>query len=274
MTEVSGRVVVFGNEKGGTGKSTLAMHVLVSLLQANRSVVVIDLDVRQRSLTRYIENRQRFVEQRKFDLLLPKVSRLEPSDRNQLDQREIEDTRNLQAMVDQLRIFNDIVVIDCPGNHTPLAVAAHVMADILVTPVNDSFLDLDVIGEIHPETFELERFSHYTEMVWEARKRRSAALQKPTDWVVARNRMSIQQAKNKKRVHFALSHLQKRCDFRYLPGLSERVIFRELFPVGLTLLDYQQVPLLGKLSMSHVAARQELRMLTQDLGLIEEGADG
>ena len=268
MNTDHGRIVVFGNEKGGTGKSTLAMHVVVSLLQADRTVAIVDLDVRQRSLTRYIENRQRFQQDRDIELQTPHVHEIEPSSRSDLNQRNMEDASKLQALVDQLRIHHDFTVIDCPGNYTPLSVNAHVMADTLVTPVNDSFIDLDVIGQIHPETFELERYSQYAETVWTARKQRAVARKTPTDWVVARNRISIQQAKNRRRVHYALTQLQKRCGFRYVAGLSERVIYRELFPVGLTLMDYKNVPALGKLSMSQVAARQEIRQLVDDLLLL------
>lgn len=263
------RVVVFGNEKGGTGKSTLAMHVTVALMDAGNKVVVVDLDTRQSSLTRYIENRERFARDQEVELSIPKRISIEPSSQNFIDKRDLEDTRNLQALVDNLRMTYDYVVIDCPGNHTRLSEAAHILADTLVTPVNDSFVDLDLIGKIHPETFQIEAFSHYTETVWNSRKVRAAARRQPTDWVVTRNRMSIQHAKNKQRVHFALSQLQKRCSFRYVNGLSERVIFRELFPIGLTLLDYPRVPELGRMSMSHIAARQELRQLMDDLSLYE-----
>ena len=262
-------IVAFGNEKGGTGKSTLAMHVVIALMDAGRRVVVVDLDTRQRSLSRYIENRQRFSAEQELGLSVPKCVVADTSNQSSVEQRDFEDTRHLQALVDQLRIGHDVVVIDCPGNHTRLSEVAHSLADTLVTPINDSFVDLDLIGKIHPETFQAEEFSHYTKMVWESRKNRSIAGRQPMDWVVARNRMSIQQAKNKQRVHYALKQLEKRCNFRYVSGLSERVIYRELFPIGLTLLDYPKVPALGRMSMSHVAARQEVRQLMDDLKLLQ-----
>ena len=53
------RVIVVGNEKGGSGKSTVAMHVAVALVKARpERVATIDLDIRQRSLTHYVENRR------------------------------------------------------------------------------------------------------------------------------------------------------------------------------------------------------------------------
>ncbi len=265
------RVLVFGNEKGGTGKSTLAMHVIVSLMDAGKSVVVIDLDARQRSLSRYIENRRAFARKKELDLPTPKGFVLESSPQNQLDLRDAEDEKNLTALVEQLSSAADFVLIDCPGNHTRLAEVAHMLADTLVTPLNDSFVDLDLLGRVNPDTFKVERVSHYSETVWEARKKRSLRGLPATDWVVTRNRMSVSHANNKERMHLALVELQRRFAFRYVPGLAERVIYRELFPQGLTLLDFPRVAEMGKMSLSHVAARHELRQLVEGLRLLEEG---
>ncbi|MGV6859658.1 MAG: division plane positioning ATPase MipZ [bacterium] len=262
------KVLVFGNEKGGTGKSTLAMHVVVSLMDAGLSVVVIDLDSRQRSLSRYIENRHGFSRMHELDLPTPKGFVMESSSQKNTDRRDVEDEKNLTALVVQLSKAADVVVIDCPGNHTRLAEVAHTLADTLLTPLNDSFVDLDLLGRVNQESFKVERFSHYSETVWESRKRRSAKGLPPTDWVVTRNRMSVSHARNKARMHMALKELQGRFAFRYVGGLSERVIYRELFPQGLTLLDFPRVPQMGSMALSHVAARQELRQLVNDLRLL------
>ena len=48
-------VIVVGNEKGGSGKTTLAMHVAIALLKAGQSVGIVDLDSNQHGLTRYVE---------------------------------------------------------------------------------------------------------------------------------------------------------------------------------------------------------------------------
>src|ERR1700760_4861190 len=50
------RVIVIGNEKGGSGKSTVAMHVCVALMKSGYRVATIDLDSRQKSLNNYTEN--------------------------------------------------------------------------------------------------------------------------------------------------------------------------------------------------------------------------
>ena len=45
----SAHVVVLGNEKGGSGKSTTAFHIAVALLKAGQRVATIDLDCRQKA---------------------------------------------------------------------------------------------------------------------------------------------------------------------------------------------------------------------------------
>jgi len=132
-----------------------------------------------------------------------------------------------------------------------------------VTPLNDSFIDLDLIGEVSATNFQVERLSYYSEMVWDSRKFRSASGKPPMDWVVTRTRLASLDSRNNKRVHTALEALQKRIMFRYVPGLYERVIYKELFPSGLTILDLEKVN-----SLSHVAAREEVRSLVNNLRLL------
>src|ERR1700687_4643647 len=66
------RIVVVGNHKGGTGKSTVAMHLVVALLDSGRSVATFDLDLEQQTLTRYIENRTEWARQNGMPLGLPR----------------------------------------------------------------------------------------------------------------------------------------------------------------------------------------------------------
>lgn len=258
--------LVFGNEKGGSGKSTLALHCVVHLMREGVQVGVIDLDGRQRTLSRYMENRAGYMQRTGAQLPLPRHASLIPSDRAGVMSREAEDQRQLGEAMDGLGDV-DIIVFDCPGSHTYLSRLAHALADTLVTPMNDSFVDLDLLGEVEADTYEVRRLSHYAEMVWEARKNRSASELEPMDWVVTRNRLSTLSSANNQRVHAALEKLQKRIMFRYVPGLHERVIYRELFPRGLTMMDLDEVPDFGALQLSHVAARQEVRQLVEALRL-------
>jgi len=94
---------------------------------------------------------------------------------------------------------------------------------------------------------------------------------RPVDWVVMRNRLSSLAARNKRDMGTVIEALAKRIGFRTATGLSERVIYRELFLSGLTLLDLKRGASGGKtgpsMTMSHVAARQEVRDLVAALNL-------
>jgi chromosome partitioning protein len=255
-----GYVILVGNEKGGAGKSTVAMHLAVALMAMGKTVGGIDLDVRQRSFTRYVQNRAGWRERSKTDgLRLPQMVRVDPSDLRDLDAAEAEEHARLTGAITRLKASCDYVIIDVPGGNTYLSRTAHQFADTLVTPLNDSFVDFDLLADIDPETMAVKRPSFYSDVVFEARKHRALTKAGAIDWIVMRNRMSPLDARNKLRMTEAIEQLAKRIGFRIAPGLSERVIFRELFPIGLTLLDLTGDTAGITLTMSHVAARQELR---------------
>ncbi len=264
------RVIVLGNEKGGTGKSTTAVHLLFALARQGWRTAAIDLDDRQRSLTRYLENRRRYAEEKGLALLHPPVEVVASSLAPTRETARLEEREAFRASIAKLKTQADVIVIDCPGRDCFLARLAHAHADILITPMNDSFLDLDLLASVHPDDYRIERLSLYAEMVFEAKKQRALTFRKEMDWIVMRNRLANLDARNKRRVERVLTALAKRLGFRFVPGLSERVIYRELFPKGLTLVDL--VPEDGRslgrrLTLSHVAAREELRRLVDALGL-------
>lgn len=261
-------IIVIGNQKGGAGKSTVAMHLIVALMRMGKRTGALDLDVRQRSLTRYIENRSRCIAARGAHAPTPQFLEIHESRDRQLDLAEAADEATFRAAIRRLAETCDFIVIDSPGGDSHLSRLAHATADTLITPLNDSFVDFDLLGDIDPGAADVVRPSVYSEMVWESRKRKAQAERTPIDWVVMRNRTSASriEAKNKQRVGEALKTLSSRIGFRLAPGLSERVIFRELFPQGLTLLDLDGGAK-GELAMAHVAARQELRDLFISLKL-------
>ncbi|GGO14558.1 ATPase [Iodidimonas muriae] len=263
-------ILVLGNEKGGSGKSTTAMHLLMALAAQGRRVAAIDLDSRQRSLSRYLENRSRFIADNSVSLEVPVVHTIARSELNSVDAAKAEEKERLMAALSELRSLCDVVVIDSPGSDTNLARLAHAQADTIVTPLNDSFVDLDLLARVNSTSYEIEGPSHYAEMVWEARKHRAIADRSQIDWIVMRNRVSSLNARNKARVEKVLAALAKRVGFRFIPGLNERVIYRELFLKGLTLVDLKKTAGLGvsqSLTMSQVAARNELRRVVEALNL-------
>lgn len=254
--------IVFANEKGGTGKSTTAVHIAIALAYQGAKVAALDLDPRQRTLHRYLENRAET--ERRRGITLP-TARFDVFGGSTIEE--------LDAQVAELAKGMDFIVFDTPGRDDLFARHVATEADTLVTPLNDSFVDFDLIGQVDAETFKVRRLSFYAELIWEARKKRAMATIKATtagkgrremDWVVVRNRTQHSEARNMKRLDQALTELSKRVGFRVSGGLSERVIYRELFPSGLTLLDKGH---LGELGTSHLVARQELRALVASLGL-------
>jgi chromosome partitioning protein len=259
-------IIVLGNEKGGSGKSTTAMHVATALARLGKVVGGLDLDLRQRSFGRYIENRKNTIAKRRLDLPCPVLMELPPIDPATLAEGENIYDRRLSAAVAEHEAKCDLIVIDCPGSHTRLSQVAHSLADTLITPMNDSFVDFDLLARIDPETYEIRGPSVYSEMVWHARQLRARAGLRAMDWIVVRNRLGAQQMHNKRKVGRALEDLSKRIGFRVAPGFSERVIFREMFPTGMTLLDLRELGV-ERLNISNVAARQELRDLMKALNL-------
>jgi chromosome partitioning protein len=262
-----GHVIVVGNEKGGAGKSTLAVHLAVGLARAGLSVAGVDLDRRQRSFERYFENRARWAQANGAELPSPIFTRAPRSEADDRATAEREETDATHALIEDLAARNDIVLVDAPGADTTASRAAHAAADTIVTPMNDSFVDFDLLAEVDPVTGTVGKPSLYAAMVWEARMRRAQRARKEVDWVVVRNRLAALDARNKRRVGSALEALAGRIGFRVAPGLSERVIFREMFPAGLTLLDLTDDGAESSFTMSHVAARQELRELIVALRL-------
>lgn len=246
-------VIVLGNEKGGSGKSTTAVHIGVALAHAGFRTAMIDLDARQRTVARYLENRAAFTGGRELVLPSPDVVVIADGPDAVVE---------LALRMEQASVL-DFVVIDTPGRDSDLARAALARADTIVTPINDSFVDFDLIGQVDPETFAVKRPSFYAELIFDS-KRLRARDGVQVDWVVLRNRLSTLEARNRKRVGAALEALSKRVGFRVVGGLSERVIFREFFPRGLTLLDKEA---LEDFSLSHVGARAELRALLAGLNL-------
>ena len=220
-----------------------------------------DLDVRQRTLTRYLENRLRWVKATGTRLAMPEMIRIDPSAQRDLDRAAEEESARFLDSLQRLQKTCDVIIVDAPGGDTFLSRLAHSSADLLITPLNDSFVDFDLLGDVNPQTLEVVRPSFYSEMVWNCRKQKARESRRLIDWVVMRNRMSPLEARNKQRVGEALENLAKRIGFRLAPGLSERVIYRELFPMGLTLLDLTEEGSNVTFTMSHVAARQELRDL-------------
>ncbi len=268
MANAQPHIIVIGNEKGGAGKSTIAVHLAAALLHGGASVAVIDLDLRQSSMGRFFANRKAWIAANGVALPEP-LARHASEDGVALARTpEAEQLARFDEAFGRAREDAAFVIIDTPGGDTALSRTAHARADLVVTPMNDSFVDFDMLGHVDPVTLELQKPSLYSETVWEARKQRALAGQRaPLDWIVLRNRLASVEARNRKRIDDRLMALAKRVGFRVGPGLRDRVIYRELFPFGLTIADLSPKVRPVPVSLTHVAARQELRALLHAVGL-------
>lgn len=260
MGNSAAHIIVFGNEKGGSGKSTTAMHTAIGLLRLGYKVASFDLDARQGSLTRYLANRFDFVAQTGEDLPSPMHFPIEKHTEERVADQERKDREFLYSARNEMQSHVDFIVIDTPGADTYLSQLAHAMADTIVTPLNDSFVDLDVLARIDNATKSIRSPSIYTKMVQQSRLVKLGETDGEIDWIVMRNRLTHEETPNKQAIAGLLTEMAEKFDFRLAPGMSEHVIFRELFPKGLTLLDLKQehqIPM----TMSALAARQEIRQL-------------
>jgi chromosome partitioning protein len=244
-----GTVITVANPKGGSGKSTISMHLVSGLMRFGFTVATADLDPEQETLTRYLENRAAFAAEEGLELPSPvRHSRF----RSHVDDAVERELRHLTDIA-------NVVVIDTAARISSLSQVAHALADILITPINDSFVDLDVLATIDPRTLEFRGASTYGQFITDIRAKKAEGGLGDIDWVVMRNRLTSLDARNKRDMAEAVADLAGRLGFTVGSGLSERVIYRELFLHGLSLLDLRAT---GKpLTLSHVVARQELRSL-------------
>ena len=268
MVQGKAHIIVVGNEKGGSGKSTTALHLAVYLLHQGHRVATVDVDSRQQTLTRYVRNRRATIEASGRQVPMPRHVHLPAAwgDSIRENQRAELDifTRAIAGLHDEV----DYVVIDTPGFDGNLARLAHGSADTLVTPVNDSMIDLDVLARVDAANGEPIEASPYSRNVLRARAERLAASGVGTDWVLMRNRISNLGSRNASQVQRTIERVAARLGCRVADGIAERVIFRSLFPIGMTVFDPLEAALLGGApSISHVNARHEYRRLADALRL-------
>jgi chromosome partitioning protein len=261
-------VVVLGNEKGGSGKSTAALHIAVALMKAGQRVATIDLDCRQQSFTRYINNRRAWARRTGLGLQVPEHRCISLGETMRIADNESSELQQFTEAVSSVERTFDFLVVDTPGSDSYLMRLAHSMADTLVTPINDSFLDFDVLGTVDPATYSVTGESHYAEMVRDTRRKRRQLDGVICDWVVVRNRLSMLGSRNKQLVADSLKDLSFRLGFRAIDGFAERAVYREFFPRGLTALDdFDEATLGTRPSMGHVTAREEVTNLLRELKL-------
>lgn len=264
----SAHVIVVANEKGGTGKSTLSIHITVALLKAGCRVASIDLDTRQRTFTRFFENRRSWGDASGIAVELPFHHALDRGASADLAANETQEFAGFADAIMAIEHAYEFVVIDTPASDSYLMRLAHSLADTLVSPVNDSYVDIDVFSRVHHDRARRGGVAQYADLVLDARRKRRQADAGLIDWVLVRNRMATLQSNNARQIATSLSRLAPELLFRTAEGLHDRVIFRELFPIGLTALDgIEAATRTGALTASQLAARQEIAALVDQLQL-------
>ena len=260
-------VIVIGNEKGGSGKSTIAMHMAVALMKTGQRLATIDLDDRQRTLTHYIENRRAWAHRCGFSLELPTHFVINRGGSNQSDDNEAAEVDDLERAIAATEHRHDFVLIDTPPQDSYLMRLAHSIADTLVTPLNLSFIDIDVLAKLDPVNFAVTGVSHYAELVREMRRHRRSIDGALSDWVVVCNRLSPDSAMSPVFSN-SLQELALALGFRLATGFHERQLYRDLFPRGLSVMDELSHVMPGPdPDPSHSIARCEVEHLLHILKL-------
>lgn len=259
-TTKKAHIITVSNEKGGTGKSTISMHLAIKLMQEGFSVATFDLDGRQGSLSKYIENRRKFCESRGIELPIPEHFRFTPEDNYYLVPQARE---KFAFQIYECAGKYDAVIIDTPGTKNYLFEEAHKYCDTVITPISDSLMDLNVLADIDFENERIRNVGHYANFIWDAKKYLAAQGKPYLNWIVAGNRLSSFNSKNKNTVFMYLERLARQYGFRFTQGLKDRVIYKELFLEGLTVLDMQHERLKMKMTISHLAAKQEIKALAE-----------
>jgi chromosome partitioning protein len=260
-------VIVVGNEKGGSGKSTTAFHLAVYLLHAGHRVATIDVDSRQQTFTHYVRNRRAHIQEHGLNLPTPRHFHLPSAWGDSVKENARAEFDVFRRAVGEVEDRVDFLVIDTPGFDTNLTRLAHSLADTLVTPVNDSLIDLNVLARVDPETGAPIETSPYARLVQRARSERLTVTGESVDWVLVRNRISMLGSRNARHVHATLESIATRFGCRVADGIAERVIFRSLFPIGMTVFDPLEDDGAETAATSHIAARQEYRTLVAALNL-------
>jgi len=253
-------IIVIGNEKGGSGKSTIAMHVAIGLLRLGYKVGSIDLDSHQATFTNYMKNRWQNLKETQDTFPSPEHVHIDRAEAESVTENRDQERWRVETVVQELSRNNDFIVIDTPGNDRFMSIIGHSLADTLITPLNDSFVDLDLLAKINPHTHTIIKPSVYSEMVRDLKQQRQKRDGGSLNWFVMRNRVSTMESRNKQIMGRLVEDLQEPLGYTLAPGFTERVIFRELFLQGLTLLDLREGDR-NSLSLSNINARQEVRHL-------------
>ena len=147
-----GRTIVIANQKGGVGKTTTAINLSASLAEAEKKVLVIDIDPQGNTTSGFgIEKDEQ--ENTIYELLLGECEIEEcmivtefddltiiPSNVNlaaaEIELVGIEEKEYiLKKALDKVRDKYDFIIIDCPPSLSMLTINAMCAADTVLVPI-------------------------------------------------------------------------------------------------------------------------------------------
>lgn len=250
---VKPHLIVFANEKGGVGKSTLAFHTCIGLCNTGEKVAVLDLDWRQQSLAGALASREATARSLEIDLPSPHYTVLENQSGSMFTQE-----------ISRIGTGSRFVIIDLAGQDSTMARYAIALADTLVTPINNSLVDIDALAKFDPVNMRVKEPNRFARLVESLRHERQLCGMPSIDWVIVKNRLRSAEKKQRQFFDQALTDLSRTLRFRVACGLSERVAYRELYLFGLTHLDLKHI---SRLTRRNSRIEEEVSELISDLAL-------
>ncbi len=245
------QVVTVGGFKGGTGKTTVAALLGVAAVKDGLRVACLDLDRNTRNLSSFVT--------------LRRASRLESPDHVMLMDMD-EDVRanarprhsgRLDPLVRMARMDGyDLLIIDTSSGNLADVYEAHLLADVILTPMNESPADMH--GLFAPLGSAAAPKINYREMIDTVRFDRKRAGLPEQRWQVVMNRVSALPSKIGNTINDRVAVLAREAGFESVWSLRDRVVHRAIALEGRTVFD---APSDGKLSMSELSGRQEVRAL-------------
>lgn len=242
------KIVTIGSFKGGTGKTTMAAVLGTAMTLRGLKVRVIELETQTKPLARYQASRE-FA-----DLDGPKVTDLNVSGGTP----DVKDWQMTFSSVkaDAERAGIDVVIIDTTSVWKPEVIAAHLMADLVLTTVTESPIDLYQIMPTEGPSMQAVR--PYAQLIDLVRRHAEKAERTNFDWFLCLNRKSHLITRVGERVRDRLTEFTDESRIQMVEGLVDRVGYRNMMDTGITPMDV----IAGQpVQRSQIAARTEVNRL-------------
>jgi cellulose biosynthesis protein BcsQ len=254
------QVVTISGFKGGTGKTTVASLLGVAAVKDGLRVASLDLDRNTRNLSSFLTLR------RAAKLASPDHVMLMDLDESKKHKNAgPKHTGRLEPLVRMARLDGyDLLIIDTSSGNLVDVYEAHLLADVILTPMNESPADMH--GLFAPAGSKAAPKINYREMIETVRFDRRRAGLPVQRWHVVMNRVAALPTKIGFTITDKVEELSREAGFEAIWRLRDRVAHRALALEGRTVFDE---PAEGRLTMSELAGRSEVRAL---LSILEQPA--